>query len=272
MILSAIWLVLQVLFVLALVVVGLVCFKHFKAMQKANFYADQGMVKCRSLETFFLGNVKFLAEYAPIKRNAQVNNLTPEKNSLTWLADQHDESRAYGSHDAGKIPNLIFNLGGDINLFVADPEIVQDILVTKNSIVDKTGVFEDVFSDFFGKSFIFSKTDDLWKLKRKATAHAFYKDRLGSMLEVLKDQVSLSVDRWTKKIDASYYKSFEIDMHEEILNIFQKTMLITIFGEDIDNHLTTVEFRQESDDGKLSFKKKTVFLSQAIEESFEQTM
>jgi len=37
-----------------------------------------------------------------------------------------------------------------------------------------------------GHSFLTSKGDDLWKAKRKACAHAFYKDKLEAMLEVLK--------------------------------------------------------------------------------------
>ena len=72
-----------------------------------------------------------------------------------------------------------------MNLFVGDPAIVQEMLVTKNAQIDKTGAFEGVFKNLFGRSFIFGKSDELWKIKRKATAHAFYKDRLVHMLDVL---------------------------------------------------------------------------------------
>ena len=47
-----------------------------------------------------------------------------------------------------------------------------------------------------GNAFIFSKADDLWKLKRKSIAHAFYKDRLVHMLDILKDQVLVAQNRW----------------------------------------------------------------------------
>ena len=82
---------------------------------------------------------------------------------------------------------MLVNLFGRINLFVADPGVVQDMIVTKNAQIDKTGEFEAVFSNIFGRSFVFSKTDEHWKAKRKACAHAFYKDRLVHMLEVLKE-------------------------------------------------------------------------------------
>ena len=64
------------------------------------------------------------------------------------------------------------------------------MLVTKNSLLDKTGVFCGAFKNLFGDSFIFSKSDATWKQKRKATAHAFYKDRLANMLDVLKERIS----------------------------------------------------------------------------------
>ena len=76
-------------------------------------------------------------------------------------------------------------MGNSCNLFIADPEIIQAMLVTKNAQIDKTGAFEGVFKNFFGTSFLFAKSDEVWKAKRKAVAHAFYKDRLAYMIGVL---------------------------------------------------------------------------------------
>ena len=59
----------------------------------------------------------------------------------------------------------------------------------KNSLMDKTGKFEAVFKNLFGNSFVFSKGDNIWKEKRRASSHAFYKERLVHMLEALKDKV-----------------------------------------------------------------------------------
>ena len=63
------------------------------------------------------------------------------------------------------------------------------MLLTKNNQLDKTGAWLGALSNFFGNAFIFSKTDALWRKKRKTTAHAFYKDRLLVMLEILKRRV-----------------------------------------------------------------------------------
>ena len=55
-----------------------------------------------------------------------------------------------------------------------------------NQAIDKDGEGEVMFQDMLGKSFLFSAGDDLWKAKRKACSHAFYKERLLGMLDVLK--------------------------------------------------------------------------------------
>ena len=44
-----------------------------------------------------------------------------------------------------------------------------------------------MFSDLLGSSLLFGPGDEDWRRKRKACAHAFYKDRLRVMLDVLKD-------------------------------------------------------------------------------------
>ena len=72
-------------------------------------------------------------------------------------------------------------------LWVSDPEIVQDIYVGKNSKLDKDSLSLIMFEDLIGQSFVFAHNDDAWKQKRKACAHAFYKDRLTGMLETLKE-------------------------------------------------------------------------------------
>ena len=68
--------------------------------------------------------------------------------------------------------------------------MVQDIFAGPNHThLDKhPGVFI-MFRNILGKSFIFARNDEIWKQKRKATSHTFYKDRMEHMLEVLKDKL-----------------------------------------------------------------------------------
>ena len=108
----------------------------------------------------------------------------------------------------------------EIMLFFGGAEAVQDLMITKNSLLDKTEVQEMVFSNYFGNSFLFSKGDDLWKSKRKATAHAFYKDRLSLMIDALKGQLQKTMSQWLAKIKDGDGQ-LEIDLDDDILPIFQ---------------------------------------------------
>ena len=125
----------------------------------------------------------------------------PLANPISWMLDQHDPSGAQGSYDPGKIPNILFNLNGKVTLMVSDPEVVQDMTVTKNSKIDKTGNWEGFAKNMLGNSFLFSKGDHIWKKKRQATSHAFFKEKLGHMLELLKDTVLDKQREWLAKIE-----------------------------------------------------------------------
>ena len=98
--------------------------------------------------------------------------------ATSWINDQLDGEDKRGSYDASKDPVVVVNFGSNIHLFVADPDMVQDLLVTKNQIFDKTGTLQGAFSKMMGDSFLFSKADDVWKAKRRACSTAFYKDKL----------------------------------------------------------------------------------------------
>lgn len=70
------------------------------------------------------------------------------------------------------------------------------MFTSKNAIFDKNGTFEAITANLLGHSFLFSKADEKWKAKRKACAHAFYKDKLVRMLETLKDKIEFYCDEW----------------------------------------------------------------------------
>ena len=72
-------------------------------------------------------------------------------------------------------------------MLIQDPEVVQDLMVTKNHLVDKNGSFHAAVKNYFGDGLLFIQTNDKWKQKRNAIAHAFFKDKLIVMLEKLKD-------------------------------------------------------------------------------------
>ena len=62
------------------------------------------------------------------------------KSLVLWLADQHDESGKEHSHDCAKIPNFVMAFSSEIMLFFGGADAVQDLMVTKNNLLDKTEV------------------------------------------------------------------------------------------------------------------------------------
>ena len=91
-----------------------------------------------------------------------------------------------------------------------------------------------MFRNFYGESFLFSKTDANWKAKRKATAHAFYRERMVNMLEVLKDKVAHASEKWSEAIRQSPHGFVTIDMAYEIRKLFARNIIHIAFGEDIE--------------------------------------
>ena len=54
--------------------------------------------------------------------------------------------------------------------------MVQDLYIKHNNLTDKDPQADRLYKDLLNNSLLLSKGDELWKAKRKACAHAFYKD------------------------------------------------------------------------------------------------
>ena len=90
-----------------------------------------------------------------------------------------------------------------------------------------------VFSKLIGKSFLFSPADEDWKAKRKACAHAFYKERLVHMVEILKEKLEENCLTWIEEIKKSEGGYTEIDLPKVFRMMFTRNIIHISFGEDI---------------------------------------
>lgn len=109
------------------------------------------------------------------------------KSTMQSVLDQTTESKAEDSYDYAKNTVTVFNMGARPIMLIQDPEVVQDMMVTKNLLVDKNGSFSTAVNNYFGDGLLFTQSNDKWKQKRKGIAHVFFKDKLIVMLEKLKD-------------------------------------------------------------------------------------
>lgn len=60
----------------------------------------------------------------------------------------------------------------------SDPDMVNDIYITKNKYFDKHPRSKKVLQVLVGESILFAKSDELWAKKRKNLSAAFYKDKM----------------------------------------------------------------------------------------------
>ena len=116
---------------------------------------------------------------------------------MEWLAHKNGEDR----FEAHKYPLVAINLLSVITLKVSDPLVVQDLYTKYNSLTDKRGQAAEVLAPLLGDSLLFSKNDDLWKTRRKALSHVFYKDRLSHMLEIFKYTLGNDFEKLKSEID-----------------------------------------------------------------------
>ena len=190
-------------------------------------------------QKFPMGNVSLIQKYGA-ERLANAGKKAM-KMVAYWLCDQLNPEAGPDNYNPSKDPVVVSNLGGNVHLMVADPDMVQDLLVSKNSIFDKTGMIQGIFSKLMGDSFLFSRADAAWKTKRKACSHAFYKDRLVHMIEVLKQKMADSCKEWMAVIAKEGYT--DISLGDAFQDIFVRNIITISFGEDVSDSEITMWHR-----------------------------
>ena len=104
---------------------------------------------------------------------------------MEYALKKSAQELGFPTYEGGTLPLYGFSFLQRVTIAVGDPDIVKELFTSKNLAIDKNGFSEVMFKPLLGNSFLFSKSDDVWKIKRKACAHAFYKDRMESMMKTL---------------------------------------------------------------------------------------
>ena len=235
----------------------IVVYRHFSAVKAIKFYANQGVTVFPGACNFFIGNINIVGRWEKVRLNSQDDAQIKEadesdemvKSTFNWALDQLDGSVEVGSYDAAKNPVVISNFVGQIQILIADPQVLKDMFSTKNQLVDKT--------------------DENWKAKRKATTHAFYRKRMVNMLEVLKDKIGEACESWNLLIDKNGGES-TIDIAHETRKLFARNIIHIAFGEDIEEE--KFELYVRGDLQANTFVPAMVSMSDAISETFDQTL
>ena len=106
-----------------------------------------------------------------------------------------------------------------------------------------------------------SKGDEIWKKTRQACAHAFYKDRMEKMCEVLKEKLALKIAKWNDQINQSPDGKSVIDLPVEFEDLFCRNIVQICFGEDVSDMLVETEFPNTENSGPQYILKKVSLIT-----------
>lgn len=131
-------------------------------------------------------------------------------------------------YDGAQTPLLAVNLVTDVQVWVSDPKIFQELLQTNSASLDKDGFLHAYFKILLRDALVFQPREgtDMLK-KRKHAMQGFYKGMLAQMTEVMK---TVAQDRVSKLQEKD---SNLIDISTEFQTLFQSIIVTTIFGADI---------------------------------------
>ena len=258
LLIELLWLAGKICLVIVVAYALLIVYLHYRAVWHMNFYEKQGAVLYPGCKSFFLGNMWDMVEYQKAYFGEE-----PIPGPQQWIGLEYFMTKMgyppEEKFDGKKYPIMALNFQTVPHVWVSDPEIAQDIFVNKNSLTDKDGESLIMFEDIIGQSFVFAHNDDAWKTKRKACAHAFYKDRLAFMLETLKDKTATTFVQWAEKINQSKEKFHDFNMATEFSEILARNIIHVSFGEDLSDESITLQVHDGS-----KYVPKTMTVKEAI--------
>lgn len=114
--------------------------------------------------------------------------------------------------------------------------MLRDIFVTQNSVLEKNEFVYNLMYDLLGDSFVMTKSDDVWKLKRNICAHAFYKDKLEGMTEVMRNVTLDKIEQLKQLVpDRTDYSA--VNLSKELSDLYTRIIITICFGEDLSDTL-----------------------------------
>ena len=205
---------------------------------KIYYYKKQGVTIFPGAWRPLIGNLPELALYDKYREAEEPLPIVFKWVLHHFLANDDDNGFKVENHKA-----ILLNFFGKLVIIIPDKDIAHDIFYTKNKYFDKGSDWEGVFEDLAPTAFVYAKGDESWKAKRKASAHAFAKGRLAKMIEMMKDQLMVRIDKWLEEIKSSEDGKTIIDINKEFGEIICQNILTINFGEDISQTLVDIDMR-----------------------------
>ncbi|CDW76273.1 cytochrome p450 [Stylonychia lemnae] len=144
-------------------------------------------------------------------------------------------------------PVFIDFLSAEGQIVVSDPDMLQELFVTKGKFVDKYSRLKVAMHKLTGESIIFEATTEEQAMKRKRLSSAFYKDKMTLILKIL---VKKTYD-WVNilKQDVKDGKK-EIELSKLVNDHITDCILTSVFGDTKLNK--TLEYEAENSREQIS--------------------
>ena len=136
-------------------------------------------------------------------------------------------------------------------------------MTTHNHCFDKDGLFAAILRPLFGYGLVFDYTTEMYKMKRKHCAHAFYKSHMADMQETFKRIIKETFQEWLDEIERSPDKMTTIDIAQVYNSLFSRNIMTIACGDDHIYKKTIQLELPESPDSDV-YVKKDVTITKAV--------
>ncbi|MDZ4766647.1 MAG: cytochrome P450 [Chloroflexota bacterium] len=127
-----------------------------------------------------------------------------------------------------------FEIGSDLQVQVAHPDHIQQVLVTQAAKFSKDGTYTDEargLARFLGAGLL-TANGDFWKRQRKLMNPAFHHQRIQSYADIMIRDTRDMLDSWARVLDhGDGHANFDID--REMMHTTLKIVVEALFGTDI---------------------------------------
>ncbi len=133
-------------------------------------------------------------------------------------------------------------------ILISDPDLVEDVLVTRNKSWKKDEFLQTTLRPVLGEGLL-SSEGDFWRRQRRLSQPAFHRDRIAGYGRIMVDYAEALAERW---------RDGEVrDVHKDMMRLTLEIVAKTLFGADVGDHAEDVG---DALDAVLAYVSQPAFL------------
>lgn len=116
-------------------------------------------------------------------------------------------------------------------VLVSHPDLVEDVLVTRNKLWKKDRLLQETLRPVLGDGLL-SSEGEVWRRQRRLAQPAFHRDRIAAYADVMVERASRLARTWS---DGGVR-----DVHADMMSLTLEIVARTLFGADVGDHAKDV--------------------------------